>query len=303
MISRIIKEQFFVRLRQSFSMCTKDIPSLDANSRIKLNDGVEIPRIGFGTYLNTGQLATHTVSWALDAGYRLIDTATFYQNESEIGIAIKESGIPRDQLFIITKLWDDSHGEEAATKSFMSSLHKFGVEYIDLYLIHSPLCGKIVDTWRALLSLKAKGLVRSIGVSNFGVHHLKALQSSFPKDLPSVNQLELTPYLTRNDLVSYCREQGISLVAYSPLTQGHMLKDPPLTQLALKYKKSTAQLLIRWGIQSGFVVIPKSSKKERIRENIDVFDFDISPADMTQLDALDRYAVFDWDPTVEPWIS
>eukprot|EP00800_Vazella_pourtalesii_P020613 TRINITY_DN7351_c0_g2_i1.p1 TRINITY_DN7351_c0_g2~~TRINITY_DN7351_c0_g2_i1.p1 ORF type:complete len:285 (+),score=68.70 TRINITY_DN7351_c0_g2_i1:33-887(+) len=284
-------------------MCTKDLPSIDANSRIKLNDGVEIPRIGFGTYLNTGQLATDTMSWALDAGYRLIDTAKLYQNETEIGIAIKKCGIPRDQLFIITKLWDDSHGEKAATKAFMDSLHQLGVEYIDLYLIHSPHCGKIVDTWRALLSLKAKGLVRSIGVSNFGVHHLKALQSSFPTDLPSVNQLELTPYLTRTELVSYCREQGIALIAYSPLTQGHMLKDSPLTQTALKYKKSTAQLLIRWGVQSGFVVIPKSSREERIRENIDVFDFDISPADMEQLDELDRYAVFDWDPTVEPWIS
>ena len=284
-------------------MCTKDTPIIEANSRLKLNDGTEIPRIGFGTYLNTGQLATHTVSWAFDAGYRLIDTATYYHNETEIGIAIKKCGIPREQLFIITKLWDDSHGEEAATESFMGSLHKLGVEYIDLYLIHSPHCGRVVDTWRALLSLKAKGLVRSIGVSNFGVHHLKALQRSFPTDLPAVNQLELTPYLTRSDLVSYCREQGIALVAYSPLTQGHMLKDTPLTQLALKYKRSTAQLLIRWGIQSGFVVIPKSSKKERIRENIDVFDFSISPADMLRLDALDRHAVFDWDPTVQPWIS
>ncbi|KAI6660249.1 Prostaglandin F synthase-like [Oopsacas minuta] len=284
-------------------MAENSLSTLNINSTIKLNDSVEIPCIGFGTYLNTGDKALHTVTWAIQAGYRLIDTAALYKNEAEIGRAIKKFGIPRDQLFIITKLWDSDHGRKAATQAFMNSLHKLDLGYIDMYLIHSPNCGKIVDTWRALIELKAKGLVRSIGVSNFGVHHLKALQSSFPNDLPSVNQLEITPYLTRSDLVSYCRHQGIGIMAYSPLTQGHMLKDPPLTELALKYNKSTAQLLIRWSIQSGFIVIPKSSKQERIKENINLFDFEISADDMLKLNALDRHAVFDWDPTEEPWTS
>ena len=278
-------------------------PSLSVNSTIKLNDGIEIPRLGFGTYLNTGSLCTKATNWALESGYRLLDTATLYQNENELGTAIKKSHIPRDQLFIVTKLWDDSHGRKAATEAFMSSLHKLGLDYVDLYLIHSPHCGKVVESWESLIELKSKGLIRSIGVSNFGIQHLEALHKSFPNELPSVNQLELTPYLTRSELVSYCRKLGVELMAYSPLTQGHKLRDPPLTELAAKYKKSTAQVLIRWGLQSGYVVIPKSSKEDRIRENVSVFDFEITPEDMAKLNALDRYAVYDWDPTVKPWIS
>ena len=282
----------------------EQIPSyLSANATIKLNDGTEIPRLGFGTSRNKGSQCTQSINWCLESGYRLIDTAAFYQNETEIGAAIRKSDVPRDKLFIVTKLWDDSHGRKATTEAFMSSLHKLGLDYVDLYLIHSPHCGKVVESWESLIELKSQGLIKSIGVSNFGIHHLDALRKSFPNELPSVNQLELSPYLTRSELVSHCRKLGVELMAYCPLTQGHMLKDPPLIELANKYKKSTSQLLIRWGLQSGFVVIPKSSKESRIRENASVFDFVISPEDMEKLNALDRYAVYGWDPTVEPWKS
>lgn len=276
--------------------------SLSINSTLKLNDGVEMPRFGFGSYLNTGAAAVKTTAWALQAGYLMVDSAALYANEKEIGEAIKASGIPREKLFVVSKLWDDSHGEKAATDAFISSLHKFGLDYLDLYLIHSPHNGKIVESWKSMVELKKKGLVRSIGVSNFGSHHLKALKDAFPTDIPSVNQLELTPYLTRSELVQYCEEQGIALMAYSPLTQGKLLKDPPLVEIAGKYSKSTAQVLIRWGLQRGFVVIPKSSKQERIIENANVFDFDISEEDMLKLNAFDRHAIFDWDPVSEPWI-
>ena len=276
---------------------------LSVTSTIRLSDGIEIPRLGIGTYLNKGIKCTQTINWSLESGYRLIDTASFYQNETELGAAVRKSDIPRDQLFIVTKLWDDSHGRKAATKAFISSLHRLGLDYVDLYLIHSPHCGKVVESWESLIELKSKGLIRSIGVSNFGIQHIEALHKSFPNELPSVNQLELSPYLLRSELVSYCRKLGVELMAYSPLTQGHMLGDPPLTELASKYSKSTAQLLIRWGLQSGFIVIPKSSKENRIRENVNVFDFEITPEDMKKLNALDRYAVYAWDPIVEPWIS
>jgi diketogulonate reductase-like aldo/keto reductase len=269
---------------------------------LPLLDGMKIPIFGLGVFQAQANGETEkAVSLALKHGYRHVDTAALYRNEHEVGAAIKKSGIPREEIYVTTKLWNSSRGREATVAAFTESLKKLDLEYIDLYLIHSPLGGKIVETWDAIVELKKKGLIKSIGVSNFNVHHLEALRKARPDDIPVVNQIEVSPFLTRDDLVKYCQKAGIAVEAYSPLTKGQKLSDPKLMEIAAKYNKSVAQVLIRWSLQRGFVCIPKSVKEERIRENGDVFDFNISEDDMKAMNGMNENLITGWDPLDAPW--
>ncbi|KAI8930248.1 putative reductase [Entophlyctis helioformis] len=282
--------------------CSREVaflfpPHLSTMTSIKLNSGYSIPTVGLGVWQAEKEETVPAILWALEAGYRHIDTAALYKNEEEVGEAIRKSGIPRDQIFVTTKLWNDDQGYEQALAGFDVSLKKLGLDYIDLYLLHAPLPGKRADSWRALEKLHKEGKIRSIGVSNYGVHHLKEMES-YATITPAVNQIEITPYLQRREIVDYCKSKGIVIQAYSPLTQGQKLNDPPLVGVAAKYGKSTAQILIRWGIEKGFVTLPKSVKKDRLAANIDVFDFKITPGDMAVLDGLEAALVVGWDPTV-----
>ncbi|KAG0222883.1 hypothetical protein BGW41_005803 [Actinomortierella wolfii] len=268
-----------------------------------LSNARRIPLLGLGVYeLEQGKQAEECILWALEAGYRHIDTASLYGNEVSVGNAIRKSGIPREQIFVTTKLWDDDQGYEKALEACDLSLEKLGLDYIDLYLIHSPCCGAELrlESWKALEKLVTQGKVKSIGVSNYGVHHLKELLGSNPTIRPVVNQIEVTPFCTRTDITSFCEAQHIAVVAYSPLTRGLKLKDPTLVKVAHKYGKSPAQVLIRWSLQKGYIVIPKSSDKSRIEQNADVFDFDIADGDMAVLDSLNENLATEWDPTLAP---
>ncbi|KAG0084222.1 hypothetical protein BGZ92_010087 [Podila epicladia] len=278
--------------------------SLDGlQSFFALSNARQIPLLGLGVYATEpGKATEDAVLWALQAGYRHIDTAAIYGNEASVGNAIRKSGIPREQIFVTTKLYEDDQGFEKALEACDLSLEKLGLDYIDLYLIHSPLMGAELrnESWNALQKLVAQGKVKSIGVSNYGVHHLKELLGSNPTIRPVVNQIEVTPFNTRTDIVSFCESQNIAVEAYSPLSQGHKLQDPTLLKIATKYSKSPAQVLIRWSLQKGFIVIPKSANKGRIEQNADVFDFDLADGDMNVLDSLNENFVAEWDPTTAP---
>ena len=260
---------------------------LTLNSTFRLNDGVEIPVLGLGTWTLSGKSAKNAVLWALGAGYRLIDTATIYGNERWIGKALTDTSVSRDDLFITTKVWDTDHGHEDTLSSFSKSLKRLKLSYIDLYLIHWPNGGKLEETWKALEYLKEEGKVRSIGVSNYTVSHLKDLLD-YGDLTPSVNQVEFHPFLYQEELLEFCRNHDIRLEAYSPLTRAYKLDHPVLKELANKHDKSTAQILLRWGLQHGIVEIPKSGSRKHIQENANVFEFSLEQEDMTQLDGLNE---------------
>ncbi|KAF9961281.1 hypothetical protein BGZ72_004202 [Mortierella alpina] len=275
----------------------------DLQSFTVLNNGRQIPLLGLGVYaMEPGQETENAVLWALKAGYRHIDTATIYDNEESVGSAIRKSGIPRDEIFVTTKLTEDDQGYASAIAACELSLQKMGLDYVDLYLIHSPLCGSELrnESWKALETLVSQGKAKNIGVSNYGVRHLKELLGSNPTIRPVVNQIEIHPWLTRTDCTAFCQEHNIAVEAYSPLAQAHKLDDPVLVKIATKYSKSPAQILIRWSLQKGNIVIPKSSKKERIEQNADVFNFDLADGDVAALDGLNENYVTEWDPTVAP---
>ncbi|RIB01289.1 aldo/keto reductase [Gigaspora rosea] len=276
---------------------------LKIESTITLNNGNKIPVIGLGLFQSeSGQTAKQAALWALEAGYRHLDTAAVYGNEKDVGIAIAESKIPRENIFITTKIANTGNkiGYESTLKAADTSLKNLQSGYIDLLLIHSPLPGpqKRAETYKALQELVKRGLVKSIGVSNYGVKHLQELLDSNPEIKPAINQVEIHPWLARSDIVSFCNKHNIVVEAYSPLTRGKKLNDPTLTGIANKYGKTPAQILVRWGLQHNFVTIPKSTKLERINENANVFDFEIKQSDMETLDGLDEYLVVSWDPTV-----
>ncbi len=274
--------------------------ALALNSTTKLNSGVEMPVLGLGVYqIPSGRATEEAVKFALKIGYRHVDTAKLYGNEESVGKAIGESGLPRDQVFVTTKLWNSDHGYEAAIRAGEASLKRLGLGHIDLYLIHWPVQGLRDDSWRALVELKRRGVCRSIGVSNYTVKHLQKLLAD-SDHIPDVNQVEFNPFLYQEELLSFCNENKIQLEAYSPLTRGYKLRHPVVVEVARRYSKSPAQVMIRWGLQHGLVVIPKSSRPERIRENSEVFDFEITAADMRKLDALGEDLRTDWDPTDAP---
>jgi diketogulonate reductase-like aldo/keto reductase len=270
------------------------------NSRVALNNGVQMPVFGLGTYqMRSGKETRDAVLYALKIGYRLIDTAAMYGNEKEVGEAVRASGIPREEIFVTTKLWNSDHGYDRALAGFEESRKKLGLDYVDLYLIHWPVERLRRESWRALETLLAEGKCRAIGVSNYMTWHLDELLES-SSTVPAVDQVEFSPYLHLSDLLEYCRSHPIQLESYSPLTKGHMLMDPKLRELAAGYSKSPAQILIRWALQKEVVVIPKSSRKERIKENSEVFDFAISEQDMKLLDSFDRDLRTSWDPSKAP---
>jgi len=297
-------------------------PVLTIESKVPLNDGRLIPQLGLGVWqTRAGATCKAAVLAALEAGYRHIDTASMYGNEESVGAAIRKSGIPREQIFVTTKLWNSDHGNPE--RALETSLRKLQMDYLDLYLIHYPVRQRI-QSWHALELLRERGKARSIGVSNFTINHLTELLRQ-TKTIPSVNQVEFHPYLYQRDLLEFCRHSGIVLEAYSPLTKGERLKDRKLVAIANKYPtspregansrsrpsilekfsrhsntKSTAQILIRWALQHGLVVIPKSANPKRILENADVFDFEISRADMELLDGFNEDLRTCWDPTHAP---
>jgi len=261
--------------------------ALSISSTVTLNNGVRMPVLGLGTWqAASGEAMRRAVRAALDAGYRLIDTAAAYGNEEDIGTALAESGVDRSELFVTTKLWVADILTHRAKAAFQASLKRLRLDYLDLYLIHWPLAGW-PQAWQDLLDLQASGQCRAVGVRNFGIRHLDAARAISPT-APAVNQVEFSPFLYRRALLDYCRAHDIQVEGYSPLTRGHKLRDPRVTAVARRYGKSNAQLFIRWALQHGLVSIPKSTHPEHIRENAGVFDFEISAADMFALDALNE---------------
>lgn len=255
------------------------------NQRKQLANGIEMPRLGLGVWRAEETEATHSVKWAIKAGYRLIDTAAVYKNESGVGEGIRQSGINREELFVTTKLWNDDQGYESTLKAFDASLARLGLEYVDLYLIHWPVAGKFNDSWRAMEEIYASGRAKAIGVSNFHQHHIEELLTT-AKIKPMVDQIELHPTLTQVALRNYLAKEGIAVEAWSPLGQGTILNHPTLVEIGKQYHKSAAQVIIRWHLQSDVIVIPKSVHKARIIENIMVNDFELSPEDMERINAL-----------------
>ncbi len=251
----------------------------------KLANGVDIPSIGFGTYkLGEEQEVIDKVKLALNLGYRQIDTASFYGNEEGVGKGIAESGIDRKDIFLVTKLWNDDHGYEETINAFNKSIKKLGVDYLDLYLIHWP--NKLnSETWRAFEDLYKEGKVRAIGVCNFKIGHLEELKKT-AKIMPMVNQIEIHPCKTQKETIEYCNENNIQVVAWGPIMRGKIFSLPLMLELSEKYNKSIAQITLRWHIQNGVIPIPKSSNEERIKANIDIFDFDISSEDIKKIDEL-----------------
>jgi diketogulonate reductase-like aldo/keto reductase len=265
---------------------------LTMQSHIRLNNGVEIPQFGLGVYQSApGRTTQRVVRYALNIGYRHIDTAYIYGNESDVGKAVHESGIQRDEVFITTKLWNTREvGYDSALQSCEDSLQRLGLTYVDLYLIHWPVQGisNSTDIWRAMVHLLKEGKARAIGVSNYTIDDLKEiLQDS--DVVPAVNQVEFHPFLYQKDLLSFCKKNGIQLEAYSPLTRGKRLNHPSIKNIAKKYQNKTpAQILIRWSLQHNLVVIPKSIHEDRILENSQVFDFELTAEDMKILDSLNE---------------
>lgn len=259
-------------------------------STTTLHNGVKMPWLGLGVFkVEDGEEVVQSIKKALEVGYRSIDTAAIYGNEEGVGKALAETNVPREELFITTKVWNADHGYEAALTAFDVSMEKLGLDYLDLYLIHWPLPskGKFTETWKALEKLYKDGRVRAIGVSNFKVHHLEAVIADC-EVVPMVNQVEYHPRFNQRELHDFCKEHGIQLEAWSPLMQGQLLNDPTLMEIAKEYNKSTAQIIIRWDIQTGVVTIPKSVKPHRIAENADVFDFEISEENMDKINALNQ---------------
>jgi diketogulonate reductase-like aldo/keto reductase len=253
-----------------------------------LHNGVKMPRLGLGVFkVADGEDVVQSVKAAIRNGYISIDTASFYKNEEGVGQAIKESGVPREELFITTKLWNADQGYQSTLDAFEISLNKLGLDYLDLYLIHWPGKDKYKETWKAFEKLYKEGRVRAIGVSNFQIHHLEDLISS-SEIKPMVNQVEYHPLLTQKDLHSYCKKEGIQLEAWSPLRQGTLLNNPVLEDIARKYNKSVAQVILRWDLQNGVVTIPKSTKEHRIIENATIFDFELSTEDIEKIDGLNE---------------
>lgn len=270
---------------------------LNLSDKVKLNNGVEMPKFGLGVYLaKQGKETQSAVKHALTDGYRLLDTASMYGNEKDVGIAIKESGVPREEIFVTTKLWNDDHGYDKALKAFEKSLKKLDIGYIDLYLIHWPGGNKRNDTWKAFEKILETGKCRAIGISNYMINHIKELLS-FADIVPTVNQVEFSPYLYQKDLLEYCNSNKIQLEAYSPLARGRKLDDPTLNAISKKHSKTPAQIMLRWALQHKVIVIPKSSNNNRIEENADIFDFNLDDEDMQILDSSNYNFRVAWDPS------
>mgnify|MGYP003456095429 FL=1 len=257
---------------------------------VRLNSGYDIPQLGYGVFKVDPTETERSVTDALEAGYRHIDTAAIYGNESGVGAAIARSGIPRDELFITTKLWNNRHGGDEPRVALEESLEKLGLEYVDLYLVHwpAPANGLFVNAWKQLVQLGDTASIRSIGVSNFLVEHLDAILAETGK-LPAVNQIELHPRYQQREVVQWCQEHGVAIEAWGPLGQGRydLGEIPGIREAAAAHGKSPAQVVLRWHIQLGNIVFPKSVNPARIRENLNIFDFALSDAQVAAITALD----------------
>ena len=276
---------------------------MSASDTITLNSGVAIPRLGLGVYqAGRGRATENAVSWALDAGYRHVDTAAMYGNEAEVGAALQRAfaagSVRRDEIFVTTKLWNSDHGYDAALRAFDASHRRLGLDQIDLFLLHWPVPERRLDSWRALERVLDEGRCRAIGVSNYMVRHLEELLRH-AKVAPAVNQIELHPWCQQRDVVAFCKAHDIAVVAYSPLTKGMKLDDPGLAAVAREAHRTPAQVLLRWCLQTGFVTIPKSVRRERIVENATIFDFALTAAQMSALDGLNEERHVTWDPRRE----
>lgn len=269
---------------------------------VELSNGISIPRLGLGVFRSgSGDGTRNAVHWALEAGYRHIDTAAVYKNELEVGQAVRQSGLTRDEIFLTTKLWRDDFGYDSALRAFDSSLEALGLDRIDLYLMHWPSPETRVATWKALVAIQKSGRCGAIGVSNFNASHISELIEETGVT-PAVNQIELHPFLQQRALVRYCTKHSIAVEAWAPLTKAQRLDDPVLEQIGHEVSRTVAQILIRWSLQRGFIPLPKSSNKSRIQENGAVFDFELSVEQMSRIDALDANyrSAPGWDPTTVP---
>jgi 2,5-diketo-D-gluconate reductase A len=269
---------------------------------ITLNNNVQMPQIGFGVFQVPPEHTERLVSIALEAGYRSIDTAAAYHNEHGVGRAIAASGLPREEIFVTTKLWNSDHGYERALRAFDASARRLALDVVDLYLIHwpVPMADRYVETWKALEKLAADGRVRAIGVSNFNPEHLRRLLAE-TATVPAVNQVELHPLFPQARLRALHAELGIATEAWSPLAQGRVLAHPTITRLAKRYGVTPAQVVLRWHVQLGNIVIPKSVTPQRIRENIDVFGFELSAEDLAAIATLDTGRRIGPDPATVDW--
>lgn len=269
-------------------------------SVVRLHDGNSMPVFGLGVYQSPpGHPTRDAVEYALKAGYRLIDTAALYRNEKDVGEAVRASGLDRDRVFLTTKLWNEDQGYDSALAAFERSRRALGVEYVDLYLIHWPVPGKRSESWRALRKIQELGGARSIGVSNYTIAHLEELLQESDV-VPTVNQVEFSPFLFQSELLRFCQRHHIQLEAYAPLTRGKRLKDPRIVRIAETHGASPAQVLIRWGLQHGVVEIPKSVRPERIQENAGAFDFSLSEPEVKTLDGLNEDLRVSWNPSDMP---
>jgi diketogulonate reductase-like aldo/keto reductase len=253
----------------------------------ELNNGIKIPSIGYGTYKAEGNKVFQGVLWALETGYRSIDTASFYGNETEIGDAIIKSGISRKEIFLTSKVWNTQQGYENTLKAFEESLSKLQTDYLDLYLVHWPVKGNFIDTWKALEKLYKEKKVRAIGVCNFMQHHLEELLIN-SEIKPVINQVEFHPYLNQEDLLNYCKENDIILEAWRPIMKGQVNEIPQIIEISNKYNKTPVQVVLRWQIQKNIITIPKSTTKERIESNFNIFDFELNQEDIKIIDSLNK---------------
>jgi len=264
-------------------------PGASLASRVRLNQGTEIPWLGLGVFQSEpGPVTRNAVASALAAGYRHVDTAAMYGNEADVGEAVRSSGLPRDEVFVTTKLWHTEHGYDSALAAGRASAERLGLGFIDLYLIHWPRANSPqarLDSWKALVKLREEGVCRAIGVSNYTVRHLEELRTH-SEVVPAVDQVEFHPFVYDPDLLGYCATHGIRLEAWSPLTRARRLDHPTIQAVAAAHHRTPAQVLIRWGLEHEVVEIPKSVHADRIRENAGVFDFSLSPAEVASLDAL-----------------
>lgn len=268
----------------------------DKNKRITLSNGVEMPVIGLGVYrIKDEETAANSVKAAIAEGYRMIDTAAAYGNEAGVAKGIRQSGIAREDIFITTKLWNENIRQGNIRQALEESLQKLKTDYIDLYLIHWPVPELYLEAWKQLEEFYKEGIVRAIGVCNCEIHHLKAILE-IAQTIPMINQIELHPYFTQEALCRYCREMNIQPEGWAPLANGDLLKDAVIRELSQVYGKTPAQIILRWHLQKGLVLIPKSVHEERIRENMNIFDFTLLPEDMEKIDHLNTGNRIFWDP-------
>lgn len=273
-------------------MTTNDV----TKAVLPLRDGGTIPVVGLGVWqAPRGGVTRDAVRIALRKGYRHVDTARIYGNEEEVGEGVRDSAVPRSEIFVTTKLWNDDHGFDKALLAFDASMKRLALDYVDLYLVHWPVGDHRKDSWRALERIKSEGRAKHIGVSNYLVNHLEEM-TTYAKEMPEVNQIEVHPFLQHRETRAWCAKNGIVVEAYSPLTRGKRLDDRAVTAIAKRIGRTPAQVLLKWGVQHGMVTLPKSVREERLVENAALFDFTLDDAAMRELDALDEGRATGWDP-------